>query len=95
VRKVLAPALSCLLLASACAGTGESPHAAVSLPVSLPEWRPVDANTGSIRDTDRLTALAQSFPDSGSVRLRLFNAQLADGDGAGMVATLRWLSERG
>lgn len=95
MRRVLAPALSCLLLASACAGTGAPPHAAVPAPVSLPKWRPVDANTGSIRDTDGLAALAQSFPDSGSVRLRLFNAQLADGDGAGMVATLRWLNERG
>jgi hypothetical protein len=39
-------------------------------------WRPVDASTGQIADVAGLEALAEAFPDSGSVRLRLLNAYL-------------------
>ena len=62
---------------------------------SAPEWRPVDAETGQIRDIEGLSALAEAFPDSGSVRLRLLNAQLGAGDIEGVLASLAWLKERG
>ena len=45
----------------------------------LPAWRAVDAATGAIADVAGLEQLARDFPDSTSVRLRLFNAQLAAG----------------
>lgn len=61
----------------------------------LPEWRPVDAETGQIRDVHELEALAEAFPDSGSVRLRLLNAQLGKGDAQAVLASLAWLKERG
>jgi len=60
-----------------------------------PAWRPVDAATGQIADVAGLEQLARDFPDSASVRLRLFNAQLEAGDGEGALASLRWLAERG
>ncbi|EAQ30293.1 hypothetical protein NAP1_05935 [Erythrobacter sp. NAP1] len=58
-------------------------------------WRSVDAQTGQIRDLDGLTALAEAFPDSSSVRLRLLNAQLGAEDFYGLKQTLRWLMDRG
>ncbi|BDI61236.1 hypothetical protein [Qipengyuania nanhaisediminis] len=61
----------------------------------LPNWRAVDAETGQIRDVERLEALAADFPDSGSVRLRLLNAQLGEGDVEAVLASLAWLQERG
>lgn len=74
-------------------GTVAAEHAEPSRHAA--EWRPVDAATGQIRDAAELEALAVSFPDSGSVRLRLLNAQLGGGDGVAALATLRWLKERG
>jgi hypothetical protein len=59
-----------------------------------PAWRAVDAATGTIADVAGLEQLARDFPDSASVRLRLFNAQLEAGDGAGALASLAWLRER-
>ncbi|MEZ5694272.1 MAG: hypothetical protein R3D99_10655 [Altererythrobacter sp.] len=58
-------------------------------------WHPVDAETGRIAEIDGLEALAASFPDSGSVRLRLFNAQLGAEQGEAALASLRWLADRG
>lgn len=58
-------------------------------------WRPVDTETGQIRDVEGLEALAEAFPDSSSVRLRLLNAQLGAEDFEGLLATLQWLNERG
>ncbi|MCL9982004.1 MAG: hypothetical protein NBV60_02485 [Erythrobacter sp.] len=60
-----------------------------------PAWRAVDAATGQIADVAGLEQLARDFPDSASVRLRLFNAQLAAGDGEGALASLEWLKVRG
>lgn len=60
-----------------------------------PAWRAVDAATGQIADVAGLEQLARDFPDSTSVRLRLFNAQLEAGDGEGALASLRWLAARG
>ncbi|KLE33637.1 hypothetical protein AAW01_02970 [Aurantiacibacter gangjinensis] len=37
-------------------------------------WRPVDASTGQITDVDGLEQLAEDFPNSSSVRLRLVSA---------------------
>lgn len=59
------------------------------------EWRPVDAETGQIRDLEGLEALAADFPDSGSVRLRLLQAQLGAGDMPAVLVSLGWLKERG
>ena len=60
-----------------------------------PAWRAVDASTGQIADVAGLEQLARDFPDSASVRLRLFNAQLAAGNGEGALASLVWLKARG
>ena len=60
-----------------------------------PAWRPVDDETGQIRDVDGLRALANAFPDSGSVRIRLLQAQLGAGNIAGVLESLAWLKERG
>jgi len=60
-----------------------------------PAWRAVDAATGQIADVAGLEQLARDFPDSTSVRLRLFNAQLEAGEGEGALASLRWLAARG
>lgn len=58
-------------------------------------WRAVDADTGQIREVEGLRKLAEDFPDSSSVRLRLLNAQLGEGDVDGLLNSLRWLKERG
>lgn len=60
-----------------------------------PAWRAVDAATGQIADVAGLEQLARDFPDSASVRLRVFNAQLEARDGAGALASLAWLAARG
>lgn len=57
----------------------------------LPAWRAVDAATGAIADVAGLEQLARDFPDSTSVRLRLFNAQLQAGEGDAALTSLRWL----
>lgn len=58
-------------------------------------WRAVDVETGKISDVAGLEALAADFPDSSSVRLRLLNAQLGEGDFDSALETLSWLKERG
>ncbi len=58
-------------------------------------WRAVDADTGQISDVAGLEALAEAFPDSSSVRLRLLNAQFGVEDFEGALATLNWLKQRG
>ncbi len=60
-----------------------------------PQWRPVDAATGQIRDVEALEVLASDFPDSGSVRLRLLQAQLSEGEMDSVLVSLAWLKERG
>lgn len=60
-----------------------------------PSWRAVDAATGAIADVAGLEQLARDFPDSASVRLRLFNAQLGAGDSEAALASLAWLRARG
>ncbi|MCZ8136570.1 MAG: hypothetical protein O9266_09705 [Porphyrobacter sp.] len=60
-----------------------------------PAWRSVDAATGQIADVVGLEQLARDFPDSTSVRLRLFNAQIEAGEGEGALASLAWLKARG
>ena len=80
--RIALAALALALAAPALAGEGDA-------------WRPVDAETGQIRDVAGLEALAEAFPDSSSVRLRLLNAQLGAEDSEGLLATLQWLKERG
>lgn len=43
------------------------------------EWRPVDAQTGTLTEVEDLAQLAVAFPDSASVRLRLINALMNAG----------------
>ena len=76
--------------------------AAIALMLATPvaaqeaaEWRPVTAETGQIRDLAGLEQLALDFLDSGSVRLRLLNAQLEAGDHTAVLASLAWLKARG
>lgn len=59
------------------------------------DWRPVDAETGQVADLAGLAALAEAYPDSGSLRLRLLTAQLTAGEIEPALASLRWLAERG
>ncbi|MHA7818441.1 MAG: hypothetical protein ACX930_02215 [Erythrobacter sp.] len=80
--RIVVAALALALTAPAYAGEGAP-------------WRAVDAETGQIRDVEGLEALAEAFPDSSNVRLRLLNAQLGAEDFDGLLATLRWLNERG
>lgn len=61
----------------------------------LPAWRAVDAATGQIADVAGLEQLARDFPDSASVRTRLLNAQLTNGEPEAALASLAWLKERG
>ena len=71
---------------------------AFAIPATAQEsqpWRAVDAETGTIRDAQGLRQLAEDFPDSSSVRLRLLNAQLGEGDVEGLLESLRWLKQRG
>lgn len=90
-------AASVALAALGCAGcayqAAEVEQANVVQP--SPEWRAVDAETGKISDLEGLSALSRDFPDSGSVRLRLLNAQLQAGDGPALIENLRWLQQRG
>ncbi len=62
---------------------------------SAAQWRNVAAETGQISDVEGLLALAEAFPDSGSVRLRLLNAQLGVQDFDALIETLLWLKQRG
>ena len=82
-------------LAIALAGCASYPHAQEAAPASTALWRPVDAGTGAIAEVEALEALAAAYPDSGSVRLRLLNAQLGAEDYDASIPTLRWLHERG
>lgn len=70
----------------------------LSAPLAADEgaaWRPVDSATGQIRDIDGLKALAEAFPDSASVRLRLFQAELGEEDFDAVLTSLAWFRERG
>lgn len=55
----------------------------------------VDSETAKIADLEGLGELTRSFPDSGSVRLRLLSAQLRAGEAEAALASLSWLNERG
>ncbi len=68
---------------------------APALAEESPAWRPVDAETGQIADVDGLEQLAQDFPDSGSVQLRLLRSYLTAGDTDKALVTLQWLFDRG
>lgn len=71
---------------------------AVTAPASAVEasdWRHVDAKTGQIRDVIGLEKLAQDFPDSGTVRLRLLQPYIEAGEYEKAMTTLEWLYERG
>lgn len=82
-------------LAIALAGCASYPHAQEAAPASTALWRPVDSGTGAIAEAKALEALAAAYPDSGSVRLRLLNAQLGAEDYDAAIPTLLWLYERG
>jgi hypothetical protein len=76
--------------------------AALALVLAMPlaaqgpaAWRNVDAATGQIIEVAALERLASDFPDSTSVRLRLFSAQLSAGKAEAALASLAWLRERG
>ena len=61
----------------------------------IPAWRPVNAETGKIQDVEGLESLTEAFPDSGSVRLRLLQAQMAERDAEAVLESLKWLNMRG
>lgn len=70
----------------------------LSAPVAANEaapWRAVDAETGQIRDLDGLRELAEAFPNSGSVRLRMLQPLLEAGEIDQLLEVLSWLQIRG
>ncbi|WP_299192774.1 hypothetical protein [uncultured Erythrobacter sp.] len=69
--------------------------AAPALATEPPEWRAVNAETGQISDVEGLEALAEAFPDSGSVRLRMLQPLLAAGETDKLLEVLAWLQARG
>lgn len=77
--------LTALVLAFAAPVAAQSP----------PEWRPVTAETGQIRDTEGLEELSRAFPDSGSMRVRLLQAQIRGGEADAALQSLEWLKLRG
>ncbi|WP_120078673.1 SMP-30/gluconolactonase/LRE family protein [Aurantiacibacter odishensis] len=70
-------ALTFVLAACATPASSEKPPSEARVP-----WHPVDARTGAITDVADLESLAQAFPNSSSVRLRLLNAYVASGQNA-------------
>ncbi|GGD52304.1 hypothetical protein GRI62_05520 [Erythrobacter arachoides] len=101
MRRV-ALALSALAVLAGCASRIELPGSVLALEtapgvraVGAPvDWHNVDAATGLVADVPGLEALAEAFPDSASVRLRLLQAYLAAGDRAGVATAARWLRQR-
>ncbi|WP_370188073.1 hypothetical protein [Qipengyuania sp.] len=89
--RVLGAALAIAL--SGC--TNVPPAIEAGVPASTALWRPVHAGTGATTEIEALKRLALVYPDSGSVQLRLLNAQIAAEDGDAAIATLFWLHERG
>ncbi len=88
-----------VLLLSACAyAPPPKPVSAAGagstvLPAAV--WRKVDAETGKIADLAGLQELAEAFPDSSSVRLRLLRRHARTKNIAGAVKEAMWLAERG
>ncbi|TNE32184.1 MAG: hypothetical protein EP350_06360 [Alphaproteobacteria bacterium] len=78
-----------LALAAATAGQAQEtvPHAVA--------WKAIAEDSGRVRDLAGLQELAAAFPDSGSMRLRLLNAQLEAGERDALLETLAWLKARG
>ena len=66
-----------------------------SLAVDAPQWRAVNAETGQIRELEDLEQLARDFPDSGSVRLRMLQPLLEEGQIERLLEVLAWLRSRG
>ncbi|MXO59566.1 hypothetical protein GRI89_08430 [Altererythrobacter salegens] len=62
---------------------------------SAEDWAGADAETGQIADIAGLVRLAARFPDSGSVALRLLNAQLAAGEMTAALQKIVVLYSRG
>ncbi len=58
------------------------------------EWRLVDAGTGQINTSSELEVLADAFPASASVRLRLLGAHIREGDLAAALDQVEWLAAR-
>ncbi len=78
-----------LTLASSSAGLAKEATREVAA------WHAVDEQTGKVSDLAGLQELATAFPDSGTVRLRLLNAQLEAGELDALLETLEWLKARG
>lgn len=92
------------LLTASCTSRIELPGSVISVeeaPAAVanmgpPEdWRPVDASTGQIVEIAELEQLAEDFPESSSVRMRLMRARFAAGDNAGLLQEALWLTRRG
>jgi hypothetical protein len=77
------------LACAACALADAKPGATGSS--AYPTWRPVSAATASVDPAQ----LVSDFPDGSSVRLRLLNAQLRNGDRPGALQSLTWLKAHG
>jgi len=66
--------MAAALVLASCASAGDAQQVPT---VASGAWQPVDATTGQIADVDGLETLADAFPNSSSVRLRLLNAYIA------------------
>ena len=106
IRYALALAVTVALSLTACASRIElpgsvlppEPQAVVVEGMGPPvDWRAVDANTGQIGDIAGLTQLAEDFPGSSSVRMRLLGVHFGAREESGsapIIADLAWLGER-
>ncbi len=77
MRKIVQCSIVMIAGAPATAGWAAPGVAQEPVVAATEPWQPVDASTGQIRDIEGLEALAEAFPNSSSVRLRLLNAYVA------------------
>lgn len=95
MRKIVRRNIFYLASAMSLAGCAVPIVAQESIEVAADAWLPVDASTGIISDVEELEALAQAFPNSSSVRLRLLSAHLAAENRARALAVAEELAAEG
>lgn len=83
-----------LLAQAGCVAADTAGPPAIAKATTPELWRGVDAQTGRITDIAELRGLAEAFPNSSSVRLRLLNAHLAAEDLESVHRDVLWLTDR-
>lgn len=77
MRKIVRCSISGLVVALTLMACASLSGAQEAQPETQHPWYPVDENTGQVDDVEGLEELAEAFPNSSSVRLRLLNAYLS------------------